>query len=325
MATCCGNKGTCACKIVAGTGTSVSGTGTSQDPFEISADGYFVALDNQQFDVILLGSGTNVDPYTLQVQYADSAKLLQLPDVFDGTPVNNDVLVWNTASLMWVPLAIPAVTNAAVAAFVNTAGATQTAVDGRVTVKTYSDVATTVTANGALVANKHNPVDATSGSRSMTLANATGPGQLVSVEKFDASANTVGVSVTNLRGSVGSITLSSQSQSLLLVSKADGSWWPVASYRTGASLDASYLRDLTNTATLDFPSIAANSSQSLTITVTGAVTGDVVALAPPAAIAAGLIWGGYVSAANTVTIRLANLTASAIDPVSQSWTARILR
>ena len=79
--------------------------------------------------------------------------------------------------------------------------------------------------------------------------------------------------------------------------------------------------DLSATATLDFPSVAAAGQQELTITVTGAAVGDSVHLGTPAAFEAGLIATGRVSATNTVTIRVSNITAAAIDPASASWKA----
>lgn len=82
---------------------------------------------------------------------------------------------------------------------------------------------------------------------------------------------------------------------------------------------------LTNTAALDFPSIAAAGQQELTITVTGAAVGDAVLLGPPSTLTAGLIATARVSAADTVTIRLSNITGSAIDPASATWRATVLR
>lgn len=84
---------------------------------------------------------------------------------------------------------------------------------------------------------------------------------------------------------------------------------------TGATLT----KLLTASAALDFPSIAAVSQADLTITVTGAVVGDEVALALPAAPTAGIIFNAYVSAANTVTVRASNITAAAVDPASASY------
>lgn len=80
---------------------------------------------------------------------------------------------------------------------------------------------------------------------------------------------------------------------------------------------------LTATAALDFASIAAGAVGTLTMTVTGAATGDMVIVAPPGNITAGLVWCAFVSSANTVTIRLINGTASAIDPASASWKASV--
>lgn len=78
-------------------------------------------------------------------------------------------------------------------------------------------------------------------------------------------------------------------------------------------------------ATLDFGSIAAGASASLTMTVTGAQFSMPVALGPPANLETGLIASGVVTAANTVQVRLFNATASAIDPVSNTWRAFVAR
>ena len=78
---------------------------------------------------------------------------------------------------------------------------------------------------------------------------------------------------------------------------------------------------LSATATLDFASIAAGAEASLTVTVTGAATGDPVSLGLPAAFTAGIsVAGAWVSSANTVTIKLRNTTVGAIDPASGSYT-----
>jgi hypothetical protein len=69
--------------------------------------------------------------------------------------------------------------------------------------------------------------------------------------------------------------------------------------------------------TFDFPSIAANSTAEMTITVAGAVDRDEVIITPSAGMEAGLVWVGYVSGADTVVIRVANVTGSAIDPFNR--------
>lgn len=44
-----------------------------------------------------------------------------------------------------------------------------------------------------------------------------------------------------------------------------------------------------------------------------------VVVTPPSTIDAGLVWGGFVAADDTLTIRLTNVTAGAIDPASGTW------
>jgi hypothetical protein len=73
------------------------------------------------------------------------------------------------------------------------------------------------------------------------------------------------------------------------------------------------------TATLDFASIAAGAVGTLTASVTGAATGDFAVVAPPGNLNAGLVAFAFVSAANTVTIRIINGTAGAVDPASATW------
>jgi len=71
--------------------------------------------------------------------------------------------------------------------------------------------------------------------------------------------------------------------------------------------------------TLDFPSVAAGGVQELTVTVTGASVGDIVALGLPATVDSGIVYDARVTAANTVTVRATNITGSAIDPASASY------
>lgn len=78
-------------------------------------------------------------------------------------------------------------------------------------------------------------------------------------------------------------------------------------------------------ATLDFSSISAGAIGTSTVTVDGAAAGDLVVLGPPAAIEAGLVWCGFVSADDTVTIRMHNTTGSPIDPASASWSVQVTK
>lgn len=92
-----------------------------------------------------------------------------------------------------------------------------------------------------------------------------------------------------------------------------------------ASSGAASATTLSASASLNFPSVAAAGQAELTITVTGAAVGDAVVLAPPAAPDAGLVWAGRVSAANTVTVRVANITAAPIDPAAATWGAQVIK
>lgn len=127
-------------------------------------------------------------------------------------------------------------------------------------------VAATVTASGALVAAKHNPVDASGGAKTMTLPTGQAEGTSIGVEKFDSSANAVTVS-GSIRG-VGSstVTLPWKNEALVLRADSTGSWWPVSGHKTKASLDAFY------TATSRLPSAfrlpgpkVANGGDSITV------------------------------------------------------------
>jgi hypothetical protein len=84
---------------------------------------------------------------------------------------------------------------------------------------------------------------------------------------------------------------------------------------------------ISNMATLDFPSTGAMSVSDLTVTVTGANVGDVVAIGVPnGSVVASGSFSAWVSASNTVTIRYANndgLTPR--DPASGTFKAMILR
>lgn len=94
--------------------------------------------------------------------------------------------------------------------------------------------------------------------------------------------------------------------------------------RIGLPADiAAKIEPLQATAAIDFPSIAAGTTAELTITVTGAAVGDDVSVVPNGAPESGLVWSGYVSAADTVKVRLANITSGAIDPASRTWRATV--
>jgi hypothetical protein len=81
--------------------------------------------------------------------------------------------------------------------------------------------------------------------------------------------------------------------------------------------------NLSATATLDFPTVIAASHADLTMTVTGAVVGDIVTLdAPPLG---GIFYTASVTSTNTVTVRARNYTAGNINPASGTFKAVIVR
>jgi len=80
------------------------------------------------------------------------------------------------------------------------------------------------------------------------------------------------------------------------------------------------VRCLTGSAVLNFPSTNAQLSSDLTLTVTGAADGDCVAIGVPnGAVNANSCYTGWVSAANTGTIRFNNYSALAINPASATF------
>jgi hypothetical protein len=99
------------------------------------------------------------------------------------------------------------------------------------------------------------------------------------------------------------------------------------SFKLGSS-GASLSTILSATGSLDFTSIAANSEQTQTLTVTGAVTTNTpsVSLGWSAALPDGVVVKAvWVSAANTVSVRVANVTGSSIDPSAITVRATIIQ
>jgi len=79
-------------------------------------------------------------------------------------------------------------------------------------------------------------------------------------------------------------------------------------------------------AVLNFDSVSAGAvGTPLTVTVPGAVVKDQVILGPPSGIDTGLMWAGFVSAADTVQIRLFNGTGSPINPAEATWSVTVVR
>lgn len=94
---------------------------------------------------------------------------------------------------------------------------------------------------------------------------------------------------------------------------------------TGLIIGATIEKVLTASASLSVADILAYDDGTATMTVTGAVSGDVVILALPAGMPAGMIVRGDVTAANTVTVRIYNATAATITAASYTVRALVIR
>lgn len=77
-------------------------------------------------------------------------------------------------------------------------------------------------------------------------------------------------------------------------------------------------------ATLDFPSVGPNAMATLTISVPGAVVGRPVLAAPPDTFESGFTFSAFVSAADTVEVRIHNNDSGPIDPTSAVWNVAVM-
>ena len=83
---------------------------------------------------------------------------------------------------------------------------------------------------------------------------------------------------------------------------------------------------ITGTVSVDLPSIANAAVGEVTLTISGAAAGDVVVLSAPATLTAGLApCGARVTAANTVKLRVANLSGGAVDEAAGTWSYVLIR
>lgn len=100
-------------------------------------------------------------------------------------------------------------------------------------------VASVITTSTNAVMNAYNPVDVSVSSVTITLPAPTQSGTYVSVEKQDASANTVTVS-GKIRGSQSSLVLGNQYETAEFISDASGSWWPTTGQGTSLAVTSAY-------------------------------------------------------------------------------------
>ncbi|HET9627856.1 MAG TPA: hypothetical protein VFP14_00045 [Novosphingobium sp.] len=99
----------------------------------------------------------------------------------------------------------------------------------------------------------------------------------------------------------------------------DAAVWKEAAYVTRQQLV------FTGSATYDAPNVASGAQTTTTVTVTGAALGDKVEAISLGIDAAGLVLTGYVSAANAVTVVLANLSGVAVNLASTTLSVIVAR
>ena len=129
---------------------------------------------------------------------------------------------------------------------------------------------------------------------------------------------------TNLHSTTnGGLNIRNGANTVLVSTDASGNLTASGTLRVGGGTVVQTI--LSATATLDFPSIGSNDTETLTITVTGAVAGDSVFLGCPATLEAGLIFCASVTAADTVTVRLHNSSGGSVNPASGTFRATVIR
>ena len=84
------------------------------------------------------------------------------------------------------------------------------------------------------------------------------------------------------------------------------------------------LKGLSSKPNINFLSISPDTALEATVTVSTATVGSSCNCNPVGAIEAGLSWSCYVSAPNTVQVRLVNGTTGAIDPAARDWRVTVI-
>lgn len=139
-----------------------------------------------------------------------------------------------------------------------------------------------------------------------TVGSGSGATQQGSERMRIASGGKVGIGVTN-------------PGQLLSVAGAVESTTGGFKYPSGAVV----LNHITGTATWDPDNLLPNRYDTTTVTVTGAAVGDVVSVGFSTAVPAGVLLIPAVTAANTVTVTLLNLTAAAVNLASGTLRASV--
>lgn len=161
---------------------------------------------------------------------------------------------------------------------------------------------------------------------SAATADTGGKGGSYSVTAGNGAAATKSGAGTNVGGAGGDITFTpgtGGSASAGAVNTAGAAGGIFLSGATSIGSGATpILKHLSATATLDFGNLAAIGCEDLTMTVTGAAVGDTVALGVPnASIVTNGNFFGWVSSANTVSIKFCTVVSG--DPASGSFRADV--
>lgn len=82
---------------------------------------------------------------------------------------------------------------------------------------------------------------------------------------------------------------------------------------------------IVGSATVNPADMAAAAESNILVTIPGVALGDLVIAGPGVAITDGVVWSASVSAANTVKIVFANVTADHVDIASSTWKFIVLR
>ena len=137
----------------------------------------------------------------------------------------------------------------------------------------YLAAATVSTAaTGTLALNTVHPIDATAANATRSLPTPTKVGQVIRVEKTDATANTVAITGT-IRGANGTVSLVWQYESIDFFAESLTSWRPGPGHRTKSSLDGAYAQLLEPvTATNSGTAITLNGIGVQDVTLTGNAT-----------------------------------------------------
>lgn len=87
----CGCEGTtCGCKVVGDGGINVTGSGTAANPYRVSGSMGLQAIDTESINMLLLGTGSQSDPWRISAEFA--GKLDDLLDVDTSGGVDGYVL-----------------------------------------------------------------------------------------------------------------------------------------------------------------------------------------------------------------------------------------